>query len=306
MDKRILNPMASRIQFVGFLALSLIWGSTWAAIRVTVQHMPPLRSVSLRFLVASAVLVPVLAMRRSRLPTRRELGLLSVLSIFSIVIPFSLTAWAEGRISSALTSILSATTPFFTALLEPYLGGHAERRSVPRPVMVSMLLGFAGVLLVLSGSIVKSSATAEGAAAIFTVVIIGSAIGIIAKHEIRGIPILTVATVQCPIAAAVLGVASLLTESDRATNWDPSSVFAMLFLGIFSTAIGFLLFYWLMAEFRPYQLASRQLIMPVVAVTEGVWLLHEPLPWTMLAGSVLVLLSLIWVLPSRPQLEASP
>src|SRR5882757_5711261 len=164
----------SRLHLVGLLALSLIWGSTWAAIRVVVQHMPPMRSVSLRFVVASSVLLPVIWIRRSRLPRGREWGVLSLLSLITIVVPFSLIAWAEGHISSGATSILFATGPLFTAWMEPHLGGRMHRRRVPRPVLRALLLGLVGTLLVLSSSISRSSAQAAGAAAVLFVVILGA------------------------------------------------------------------------------------------------------------------------------------
>ena len=296
----------SRLHLLGLLALSLIWGSTWAAIRVVVQHMPPMRSVSLRFFLASSVLLPLIWFSRSRLPRGREWAMLSLLSVITIVVPFSLTAWAEGRISSSATSILFATGPLFTAWMEPRVGRQAYRRHVPRPVLFAMLLGLAGTLLVVSGSISRSSAQTAGAATVLFVVVLGAVTGTAAREQIRALPVPTVAGVQCVIAAGILGVSSLVIESERPTDWTGSSIFAMLFLGIFSSAIGFLLFYWLMAELRPYQLASRQLIMPLVAVVEGVLLLHEPMPWTMVAGSGIVLISLIWLFRTTATIEETP
>jgi len=265
-----------------------------------------MRSVSLRFAVASSVLLPVIWFRRSRLPRGREWGVLSLLSIITIVVPFSLTAWAEGRISSGATAILFATGPLFTAWMEPHLGGRTHRRRVPRPVLLAMLLGLAGTLLVLSGSISRSSAQAAGVAAVLFVVILGAITGTTAREQITGLPIPTVAGVQCVMAAGLLGLSSLIVESERSTEWTGSSIFAMLFLGIFSSALGFLLFYWLMVELRPYQLASRQFIMPLVAVVEGVALLHEPMPWTMIAGSCIVLISLVWLLRTNAMIRETP
>jgi len=288
--------MLSSWRLAGFLVLSLIWGSTWAAIRICVEHMPPLRSVSLRFLIASAILLPVMWLSGARRPKGREWGVLGTLSVLTIVIPFSATAWAEGRISSGITSILFSTSPLVTAWMEPHLGRRTHRRAVPRAAHLAMLFGFCGALLVLSGVISKSGAQAAGAAAVLGVVVVGSITVPLARQEVRGIPLATVTAVQCAMAAALLGAGSLVFEHGQPTEWTRSSVLALIFLGIFSSAVGFLLFYWLMVELRPYQLAARQFIMPIVAVAEGALLLHEAHPWTMLVGTGMVLVSMIWVL----------
>jgi drug/metabolite transporter (DMT)-like permease len=288
--------MLSSWRLIGFLLLSLIWGSTWAAIRVVVEHMPPLRSVSLRFLIASVILLPVMWLSGARRPRGREWGVLGTLSVLTIVIPFSVTAWAEGRISSGVTSILFSTSPLVTAWMEPHLGRRTQRRAVPRAAHLAMLFGFGGALLVLTGVVARSSAQAAGAAAVLAMVVLGSVTVPLARPEIREIPLVTVTAVQCAMSAAVLAAGSLVLEHGRPTDWTRSSVLALIFLGVFSSAVGFLLFYWLMVELRPYQLAARQLIMPIVAVAEGAILLHEAHPWTMLVGTGMVVVSMFWVL----------
>ena len=286
----------SRRQLAGFLVLSLIWGSTWAAIRVVVQHMPPLRSVSFRFLLASVVLLPIMLVRRPRLPKGREWGVLIVLGIAMVVLPFSLVAWAEQRISSGMTSVIFATSPLFTAWMESFVGRPKQSKRVPPMALFAMLAGFGGMVLVLSGAISTSSTQAGGAVAVLLVVVVGSATSILAKHELKGIPPLTASTVQCLVTGVLLGLTSLVVERGQVTHWTISTIAAMLFLGVVSSALAFLIFYWLIVDLEPYKLAARQLIMPVVAIAEGILLLHEPLPWTMVVGALVVLVSVVIVL----------
>jgi len=244
-----------------------------------------------------------LLVRRPRMPKGREWGVISTLSLVMIVLPFSLVAWAEQRISSGTTAILFATSPLFTAWMEPHLGNASERRRVPRATHYALWGGLGGVLLVLFGAISLSASQVLGVAAVLTVVILGSATATIARTELRGMPLLTVTTLQCILAGGVLGVTSLLLEPRHAATWTSTAVFAMLFLGAVSSAVGFLLFYWLLTELRPHQVAARQLLMPVVAIAEGALLLHEPLPWTMVAGATVVLASLIVVMKIKEEGE---
>lgn len=289
----------SRRQLAGFIALCLIWGSTWAAIRIVVMHMPPLLSVSIRFLLASLILLPVMLVRRPRMPKGREWGVISVLGLVMIVLPFSLVAWAEQRISSGTVAILFATSPLFTAWMEPRLGHRSQRKSVPRMTQFALWGGLGGVSLVLSQTVSLTASQIIGVAAVLTVVILGSATATVAKSELKSMPLLTVTTVQFIFAGGILWLTSHIVERRHPTMWTPSTVLATAFLGVVSSALGFLLFYWLLAELRPYQLASKQLLMPVIAIAEGVLLLHEPLSWTTVVGTMVALGCLILVMRVR-------
>jgi len=280
-------------QISGFIALSLIWGSTWAAIRIVVQDVPPLLSVAIRFILAFVVMLPVLLVLRPRLPKGREWGVIAAMSLVMIVLPFGLVALAEQRISSGTTAILFATSPLFTAWMEPHIGSLAQRRRISRVTHIALWLGLTGVLLVLSRAITLTEPQIVGAVLVLGVAIVGAATTTLAKSELEGIPLLTVTTVQFLMASAVLGLMSLLLERGHPVTWTRPAVIAMIFLGVISSALGFLLFYWLLGEIRPYQLNARQLLMPVVAIAEGALLLHEPLPWTTVAGTTMVLGSLV-------------
>lgn len=286
-------------QISGFIVLSLIWGSTWAAIRIVVEHVPPLLSVAIRFVLAFLVMLPVMLVLRPRLPKGREWGIIVVLSLVMIVLPFGLIALAEQRISSGTTAILFATSPLFTAWMEPHIGRMAQRKRVSRITHFALWLGLGGVLLVLSRAISLTEFQIVGAMLVLGVAILGAATTTLVKSELEGMPLLTVTSAQFLIASGVLGVMSLLLERGHTVTWTRSAVLAMVFLGVGSSAIGFLLFYWLLGELRPYQVNARQLLMPVVAIVEGAVLLHEPLPWTTVAGTTMVLGSLVVAMKNK-------
>jgi drug/metabolite transporter (DMT)-like permease len=284
----------SRRQLAGFLLLTLIWGSTWAAIHVVVAHMPPLRSVAWRFLLATVILVPILLLRRQRLPRGRQWAVLFVMSMVMIALPFGLVAWSQQRISSGTTAVLFTASPLLTALLEPHMGRRLRAKRASRAELVAMLFGFGGMLLVFLSTITSSFVQTGGALAVLLAMVIGSAGSIWAKSELESISLLSGLAVQFLFASILIGLASLLFERSQKTAWTVQSVAAMLFLGVISSALGFLLFYWLLQQIEPYKLATRQLIMPLVAITEGFFLLHEGLPWTMVAGTPVVLGS-VWI-----------
>jgi drug/metabolite transporter (DMT)-like permease len=288
----------SRRQLLAFLLLSLIWGSTWAAIRVAVLYMPPLRSVSIRFLLAGLFLAPIVVLRRHGLPKRREWIVLCVMSLTMITVPFGLVAWAQQHISSGLTAILFAISPLLTAILEPRFGSSGSR-PVSRRALFALALGLMGVFVVLVDSVSATRLQAEGIVAIICAMVVGSVGSILIKDELQRIPLLSGSVAQFWIAGAFIGLGSLLLEHDRKTVWNMHSIAAVLFLALVSSGIGFLLYYWLLQQLEPYKVASRQLIMPLVAIAEGVVFLHEPLSRNMLVGASLVLTSLVMIFTMR-------
>ena len=283
------------------MLLVLVWGSTWAAIRVAAQHMPILRSVALRFVIASVLLVAVMLWNRVKFPTAPEWRLLAFFACFTVVMPFSMVAWASNRMSSSLTSILFASSPLLVAVMEPLFMRGIRDTPLTWPVILGLVGGMAGISVVLLGAFQQTEVRIEGVAVVLFVVVFGAVASILAKQRLSNIPPLTVTTCTTLIAAVVLSVSSLLLEHDQPTHWDTAAVSALLFLGVCSSALGSFLFYWLLIQLRPHQLAARYFLMPIVALGEGRYLLGETITPAMLGGMLLVLTSIVPVL-RRPQM----
>lgn len=295
------HTMRSWRQMLAFLLLSVIWGSTWAAIRVSVEHLPTLRSVSLRFLLASLVLIPVMLVRRVNRPTQSQWFRLVIGSIVMVIIPFSLIAWASRRVSSGMISVLFAITPLLTAAIESRRG--KVRSRITRPVIIGLVGGLVGILLVLLGANSISRLEEEGAIVVLVVVVLGAISSIVAKDALGDISPLTITAITSLVAGVLLGGASLLMEQGQKSDWTPSAVLAMLFLGLASTAVGSLLFFWLLSKVQPYQLATRYFLMPIIAIIEGTFLLGEQVLWSMIVGTAFVLGSMVLVIGVKPKLE---
>src|SRR5262252_8586992 len=95
-------PRLSRLQYLAFATLCLIWGSTWMAIRVLVRDVPPLRAATTRFVLADLLLIAIVFAKRLRWPAiAREWRALIVLGFTFIALPYGLLFWAERRITSS-------------------------------------------------------------------------------------------------------------------------------------------------------------------------------------------------------------
>ncbi len=284
---------------LAMVVMSLVWGSTWMAIRLLVTAVPPMHSASLRFLLAAAILVPFIQFKKLPWPTGRSLRATLLLSLTMIAIPSALTFWSEQRLSSGLTALIFGAMPLMTAILTPLMAG----RAVPSTAWQAMLVGLGGMALVLSGAISTSLWQAVGAVAVLAAVLLYAGSSVYAKEALTGVHPFVSTAIQFFLGGLWLALGSLLFERGRHSAWSTQSVVALVFLSIFASALSFTLYYWLLKHIEAYQLTSLQLIVPIIAVGEGAAFMRESVPWTMIAGAAIVLGSVIFVMRARPDDE---
>ena len=135
-----------RLAYAAWIAVCLIWGTTYLAIRVALESIPPALVGGIRFTVAGAVLAAVLAARGERLPAPRNWTGLAVIGLLLIAIGNGSVVVAEQWVPSGLAAVVIATTPFWMATIEALIPG-GERFS--RRTLVGMCIGFAGIVLLL-------------------------------------------------------------------------------------------------------------------------------------------------------------
>jgi drug/metabolite transporter (DMT)-like permease len=280
---------------LALIALAAIWGSTWMAIRVLVLAVPPLHSASLRFLLASVLLLPLIQSKRLPWPTGKGLRAALLLSLTMIAVPSALTFWSEQKLSSGLTALIFGAMPLLTAVLTPWMAG----RSVPRTAWQAMIVGLGGLGFVMSGAISTSLWQAVGALTVLAAVVLYAMSSVYAKEALRGVHPFTGTAIQFFFGGIWLALLSLIFERGRASVWSGQSILALVFLSIFASAVSFSLYYWLLQRIEAYQLTSLQLVVPIIAVAEGAAFMREAVPWTMVAGAAIVLGSVVFVLRAK-------
>lgn len=281
-----------------YVTLCLVWGSTWMAIHIVVNRVPPFYAAGLRFAVAVAALAPVLLWRRARLPDRRVLALLAILSITMIALPYALIFWAETRVASGTVAVLFALLPLVAGLyanrlqgVDNPLAGQMSVRS-----MQALVMGMGGIALVVSAALSVSAAQALGLVAVLAAVISSGISSVHAKRALNDVDPMMSTALQLGGGAIWLELLSLVFESGQRVRWTGEAAGALLFLGLGSTALAFPMYYWLLKEMEAYQVGTIQWFQPLVAVAEGAILLHEPLTWRMTLGGAIVLASLVVVM----------
>ena len=227
--------MGSR-NFLWLLFLACLWGPSFLFIKVAVGEIPPLTLVVGRVGLATVVLFTILRMQGRNLP---KLGPVwrhfAIVGFFSNALPFVLFSWGEQYIDSALAAILNGTNPLFTIILAHFF--IVDDRLTPLKVL-GALLGFAGLVLLISPSLMEGiHATTWGLLAA-TVAAASYGIAIVyTRNHLRGLPPLVAPTAQLTVATIYLLPLALLLEqpfSHPLPSWP--AIGSLLGLAMLGTA----------------------------------------------------------------------
>lgn len=272
-----------------FILLSLIWGTTWAAIRIGLDGIPPLSGVALRFTLAAAILFALSPFLRVRYEgSRREWSLWLLNGILAFCVSYGVVYWAQQWVPSGLAAVLFATMPLFVAALaHPFLPG--ERLNAVG--LAGMLVGFAGVAVIFSEDFTRLGGpqVAVASAVLLVSPFVSAVASVAIKRWGAGIHPVSLSAVPMGIAAGVMGALAIALERDSTFILDAASVGAVLYLAVFGSAVTFTLYYWLLRHVRATRVSLIAYVVPVVAVAVGAVFMGEPVTLRTLAGSALVI-----------------
>src|SRR5260370_5365287 len=169
---------------LAFAIIYFVWGSTFLAIRVGVNEVPPLLFAAMRFLVAGLVLFGWMIARGEPSPTRRQWMSVLLLALLIFLIDYGLLFWAEQRVPSGIAAVMMATIPVFIALSE-ILFLRTQRLTVRRAR--ALLIGIGGVAVLTSHALNLGDAPLDRVGAV--ALIIGSLSWSIASVLTRKLPL---------------------------------------------------------------------------------------------------------------------
>jgi drug/metabolite transporter (DMT)-like permease len=198
--------------WIAFISLGMIWGSSFLWIKIAVQEMGPITLVAYRVLFGFLFGIAVVFFQRAKWPSSfREWLPLFVLGLTNIAIPFFLISWGEQVIDSGVASILDATVPLFTILVAHFLL-HDDKMTLPK--VLGLLMGFAGVVVLMSKDIGESSGSLLGQAAVIIASVFYAASSIIARKYTEDTPAIFRSVGPLVSATAVMWLAAFFVVQD--------------------------------------------------------------------------------------------
>ena len=286
------TPSMSLKEWGMMLALSALWGGSFFFFKVLVDEVPPLTVVLGQVALAALILNVFLMFRRDWMPRDPRLwGAFLIMGLLNNVVPYTLIAFGETHISSGLASILNATTPIFTVIIAHVCTAN-EKLNWGK--VAGVACGFAGVAVLMGpGALAGLGATNLIGEAACLIAALTYGFASIYGRRFKGVAPLKVATGQITASALVLLPLALLI--DRPWTIPTPGVAVWLAFGgisLFSTALAYILYFRILATAGATNLMLVTFLLPVSAMTLGVFALGETITWKLLVGMALIGLGL--------------
>jgi drug/metabolite transporter (DMT)-like permease len=256
--------------WLAFLALCLIWGIPYFFIKKALGDLSPVCVAWGRLVFGAIVLLPV-AWKRGSLRDLRKYGRYIVaFAVLELVGPFYLIALGESWVSSSLAGILLAAVPLMVVILAPVVG---VKEHLGQRRLIGLIVGLVGVMALLGIDSLHGSKEWIGAGCILLATV-GYATGpLIIQRHLREVDSLGVVAASVAIGAAVLTVPAIL--SAPAVFPSHSAIASVAILGVVCTALGLLLFVYVISHAGASRAAVVTYVNPAVAVLLGVLILNE-------------------------------
>lgn len=265
----------STLAYGAWAAVCLLWGTTYLAIRVALETIPPMLVGGLRWTAAGLVLLIVLRATGERMPVLRQWPSLAVLGVLLIGFGNGGVVWAEQTLPSGLTALLVATVPFWMVGVEWAAGG-LERVSARR--LLGLVIGFLGIVLLVWPELQMGTGAAVPVAVLATqLACVGWAIGsTYSRRRAFTENVLVTAAAQMLFGGLVMLVVGTLRGEWGQLTLSTRSTAAVVYLFGFGSVAGFSAYAYALKHLPVATTSLYAYVNPVIAVLLGTALLGEP------------------------------
>jgi drug/metabolite transporter (DMT)-like permease len=278
---------------LAFVAIYVIWGSTYLAIRYAVETIPPLVTAGIRHSIAGGIMLSWAWWRGFR-PTRQQWVAGFALGSLFFLIGHGTLHWAEQYVGSGLAALLIATEPMFILVLGWMMG----QQKISLLSALGLGLGVVGVAMLTGAELTVKGSSLLGLLA----VLLGSlswSLGVVISPRLK-LPSDALGRTALPTicGAAMLLIAAGVTGEFQHTHWSSitlRSLFGLGYLITFGSVVAFTAYTWLLQRVPPALVATHTYANPVVAVILGWLLAHEPLSLRVVLASVAILGAIVLI-----------
>jgi drug/metabolite transporter (DMT)-like permease len=278
----------TRNDWLALIVLGLMWGTSYAFIKLGVETLPTFTLIATRLLIGFVFLATVVTLAREPLPRNPRIYVhLLVMAVVNIVIPFYLITTAERSVPSAIAAIINGAVPLIVILLAA-LVLHDEPITLGR--LLGLLVGYAGVIVIVSPGL----ATNTGSEIAGELALVGSTISygigaVYTRHTMRGIRPMIPAVFQVGFALVIVSVLALANENPFAVAWNGDALLAVAWLGVFGSGAAYLLNFRLLARIGATRTSILAYFLPIVGIVSGALMFGERIDQMVLVGTAMVL-----------------
>lgn len=280
--------------YSAWIAVCIIWGTTYLAIRVGVEHIPPMLFAGIRWIVAGSIFVTLLKVLGKTFPSRKDLLHISVMSITMLGIGNGLVVVGEQYINSGLAALLITTVPFWVVGIESF---SSKGPKINVKIILGLIIGLLGISLIFGNDWQDLINTKYllGVLCIFGAVVSWSFGTVYSKYKRVSVHPLVSASVQMLIAGFAQMILGILLGEFSSISFNTTGVAALVYLIIAGSIFGYGSYIYAI-EHLPLSLVSTYAyINPVIAVFLGWLFLDEKLNFTIGIGALVIILGVVLV-----------
>lgn len=284
----------TRLAYGAWIAVCLLWGTTYLAIRIALETVPPMLMGGFRWTIAGALILGAMKARGERLPDRAEWPSLALLGVLLIGFGNGGVVWAEQTLPSGLTAVLVAVVPFWMVGVE-LLAGSQDPLTLRR--ILGLLLGFAGIVLLVWPELELGAGRDVVLGVLATqLACLGWAIG--STYSRRRAPtenVLAVAAYQMLFGGVAMALAGTLHGEWSDLSFNARTASALGYLLVFGSVAGFSAYVYALKHLPIATVSLYAYVNPVIAVVLGTLVLSEPMSPRMAAAGLIVLAAMAMV-----------
>jgi len=288
--------MKSKI-WIALVALYIVWGSTYLAIRFAVETLPPFLHAGLRFLISGLILVIWRRAAGDEMPTRIQWRSLAIIGTLLLLGGNGLVAFAEQRIASGVAALIVGTVPLWLVIIEALRPGGVKPTGL---AIIGLIIGFVGIYLLVGPSELTGGLQFDtiGTVAVIFASFFWSVGSIYSRSAELPKSALMMTGGEMLVGSIPIFLVSLVLgewKSFDITQVSSQSWFGLLYLITFGSMIGFVAYIWLLQNAPISLVATYAYVNPLVAVLLGAWLASEPLTPRTLAAAGIIIGSVIFI-----------
>lgn len=293
---------------VAFAAIYIIWGTTYLAMRVAVETIPPFAMAGTRFILAGLATFAFLKLRGVKTPTLAQWKQSAIVGCFLMVGGNGLVSWAEQEIPSGVAALVVATMPLWMALFDwLFFKG-------PRPgirIVVGLALGFVGIIMLIGPADLINGTTTLDLTSLFVLMFapIFWSLGSLYSRK-ANLPenVFMATALQMLCGGAVLLCLSLGFGELNTFEWgnvSTNSLLAMLYLAVFGSIVALSAYVWLLKQTTAARVSTYTYVNPIIAVFLGWLVLGEVINTQTLIAVAIIVTAVILIVARRPKSKAA-
>lgn len=277
-----------------WIALALIWSSSYLAIKIGIETITPLTLVAMRMVIGTSVMLFALRLWSLSLPTDlTSWAILLIVGLTGNIIPFSLISYGEIHIDSGLAALLMGIAPVVTVLLAPLI--HPDESLSPK-IISGITLGFLGLIVLIGPDALHGIGKhVTGQLAVFGAALCYAFTTLFARKYAK-LPALIMATGSMLIGTVIIVTVAFIVDTPIQNPFSLNrSMWAAIYLGLFPTALATLIYFYLVPRLGAGRMSQVNFVVPIAGTLIGVLFYNEPLKLNTITAMVLILLAVFMV-----------